>query len=88
MSIETLIEEIEANEHPVSQALFVSGLMAGLIAKHTGSSEFMVLMRLIVGLLDGHPDKPMTDTTEIERLTAELRERYHERRSTNERQDA
>lgn len=74
-TVETLMGEIEASDHPIENAIFVSGLMAGLIAKHSGNNEFAAYMRMIVSQIDDHP-KQAQDTAELDRLMDKLRERF------------
>lgn len=73
--MKAFLDEIHDSPAPASAAIFVIGLMAGEIAKQTGSDEFMGLMRMIVSLHEQEQEGKQ-DQAEIAQLMALLEIRY------------
>lgn len=74
--LKAFLDEVHNSPVPASAAIFTIGLMAGEIAKQTGSERFMQLMRMIVALDDQDKNRKEQDHAEIHALTKQLEARY------------
>lgn len=71
-----VLDEVQGSNSPAAAAVFVVGLMSGIIAEHTGSNDFAALLRMITLIDMGQKDRPDQDREEIKRLTAMLEAKY------------
>lgn len=81
--LKAFLDEVQESTNPASTAFFVIGLMAGEIAKQTGSEHFMGLLRMIVAIDEQRPDNREQDFDEILLLTEKLKARYIENVESN-----
>jgi hypothetical protein len=74
--LKAFLDEVQDSQSPASAAFFVIGLMAGEIAKQTGSEHFMGVLRMIVAIDEQYPDRRSQDHAKIAELTDQLEAKY------------